>query len=63
MSFVCKLLRLAGVIPPAGVAMGRCKGCGTMVRSTDERRAVVGGIAHRECAEYVRGYKPRGGWA
>lgn len=59
---VTRALRTAGLIGPAGVAMGRCKGCRTMVRSTDDYRGVPGGIAHRECSEFMRGY-PRGGWA
>jgi hypothetical protein len=43
-------LKKAGL---AGRMVGTCKGCGCSVRTDDRWRSVPGGVAHRECAEYI----------
>lgn len=54
MSAVCRALRVAGLLPPAGRFLGHCRGCGTSVRSSDAWRRYGTGVCHLECVEYVR---------
>lgn len=48
-----KMKKAARVSCP-GKLLGYCEGCRCSVRTSDEWRRVPGGVAHRECAEYVR---------